>query len=595
MKTLLLPVRAVLAGLLALSATLAGAAAEPALTTTAEATRFAETGRYAEVERLCPAFQRAYPRHARCLEFGRTPEGRPMLAIVASHTGALTPAAARSRGLPVLLAQGGIHAGEIEGKDAGLTALREVLAGRAAPGALDRLVFVFVPVFNVDGHERFGAWNRPNQNGPREMGWRTTAQNLNLNRDYAKADSPEMRAMLGLLGAWDPLVYVDLHTTDGADFQANISVQVEPTLGGAPELRQIGVELRDGVLADLRAAGDIALPFYPSFIRDDDPASGFAVDVAPPRFSHGYWALRNRFGVLVETHSWKPFETRVTSQRNTLYSLIKRTAENGPTWLRAALAADVAAARLGGTIAPVDYDAAAESVTIDFPGYAYEVSPSEISGQQRITYDPSRKVDWRLPLHDRVIATATAAVPTVGYLVPLAEADWVAERLAAHGIDFRRISGPLAGVALSRYQPKAFKFAAAPFEGRTQLQLEGAWTPADESAAHGLLVPIDQPKARLVLALFEPASPDAFVRWGFFNRAFEQKEYMESYVAEQVARDMLARDPALGREFAARLASDPAFAANAVARLDFFYRRHPAWDVRYAVYPVLRVDAAPGG
>jgi len=127
-----------------------------------------------------------------------------MVALVASRSGALTPEEARRRDLPVLLLQGGIHAGEIDGKDAGFVALRELLEDRVAPGALKAFVLVFVPVFNIDGHERFGPWNRPNQVGPQEMGWRATAQNLNLNRDYAKADAPEMRAMLRLLNSWIP-------------------------------------------------------------------------------------------------------------------------------------------------------------------------------------------------------------------------------------------------------------------------------------------------------------------------------------------------------------------------------------------------------
>ena len=139
-----------------------------------------------------------------------------MLALAASRSGALTAEAARERGVPVLLFQGGIHAGEIDGKDAGFLALRELLDDKAAKGALDGLVVLFVPVFNVDGHERFGRWNRPNQRGPEEKGWRVTAQNLNLNRDYSKADTPEMQAMLRLVEAWDPIVYTDLHATDGA-------------------------------------------------------------------------------------------------------------------------------------------------------------------------------------------------------------------------------------------------------------------------------------------------------------------------------------------------------------------------------------------
>ena len=161
--------------------------AQSALTTVAERSGFSETGRYEEVTALCDAFARKYPKAVRCTTFGTTPEGRPMKALVASTSGALTSEQAQRRGLPVVLIQGGIHAGEIDGKDAGFLALREVLEGRAANGALDKLVWVFVPVFNVDGHERFGAWNRPNQRGPKEMGWRTTAQNYNLNRHLPEA------------------------------------------------------------------------------------------------------------------------------------------------------------------------------------------------------------------------------------------------------------------------------------------------------------------------------------------------------------------------------------------------------------------------
>ena len=184
-------------------------AATSDLTTVSERSGFTRTGRYDEVIALCDAFQREYPKAVRCFDFGTTPEGRPMKALAVSTTGHLDPQSARAANLPVLLAQGGIHAGEIDGKDAGFLLLREMLEGKAGRGVLDKLVVLFVPVFNIDGHERFGRWNRPNQRGPEEMGWRTTAQNYNLNRDYMKADAPEMQAMLRLVDIWDPIVTMD--------------------------------------------------------------------------------------------------------------------------------------------------------------------------------------------------------------------------------------------------------------------------------------------------------------------------------------------------------------------------------------------------
>ena len=217
--------------------------AAPDLSTVAERSGYQATGRYDEVQRLCAGYQKAYPKAVRCFSFGETPEGRPMLALAVSRSGALTAAAARQRKLPVLLVQGGIHAGEIDGKDAGFLALREALDGKAAAGALDRQVVLFIPVFNVDGHERFGKNNRPNQRGPVEMGWRVTAQNYNLNRDYVKADAPEMLAMLKLVNEWDPLAYIDLHVTDGAKFQPDVSIQVEPVHGGDAALLPLGKEI----------------------------------------------------------------------------------------------------------------------------------------------------------------------------------------------------------------------------------------------------------------------------------------------------------------------------------------------------------------
>ncbi|MBP8909783.1 MAG: peptidase M14, partial [Pseudoxanthomonas sp.] len=130
--------------------------------------------------------------------------------------------------------------------------------------------------------------------------------------------------------------------------------------------------------------------------------------------------------------------------------------------------------------------------------------------------------------------------------------------------------------------------------GRQRLTVQGQWKDEPrEVGAGALFVPIDQPLARLVLALLEPQAPDSIAAWGGLNNAFERKEYMEDYVAEQVARDMLQADPALRAQFQRKLEDEPAFAADAQARLEFFYRRHSAWDERYGLYPVLRLEQPP--
>jgi Zinc carboxypeptidase len=570
---------------------------DPTLTTIAESSGFARTGRTDEVTRLCAAFAAAWPHTVRALEFGRSAEGRPMCALLASR--------ADPRKVPVLMLQGGIHPGESDGKDAGFIALRDLLGEAAAPGALERIAVLFVPAFNVDGHERFGRWSRPNQNGPEETGWRTTAQNLNLNRDYAKADAPEMRALLALLRTWDPLLCADLHVTDGADFQPDISIQAEPINQGDPRLCSAGRELRDALIAKLAAQGSTPLPFYPDLARTDDPASGFQLTVYSPRFSSGYFPQRNRFTVLVETHSWKDYATRVRVTRNAIIGLADLVAAHGVQWRELAQQADAAAAHLGGTEVVLEFgspwreapdgrnasEASSDATLVDFKGYAYTRELSPISGEAVTVYDPMRPQIWRVPLRERVVPSLVVKAPLGGYVVPAAWAADIGARLALHGIHCEPVRARCERVQVEAFRASGVQFAAAPFEGRMRLRLAGRWQRETQDIGPGaLFVPIAQPGARLLMHLLEPLAPDSFAAWGFFNACFEQKEYLEPYVADRIARTVLTEHPSLGEEFNRRLRQDAAFAASPRERLEFFLRRHPSWDSHLNLYPVFRVD-----
>ena len=569
-----------------------------ALTTTAERSGFKQTGRYDEVVALCDAFQDVYPQAVRCFTFGTTPEGRPMKAMAVSTSGALDPKTAQARGLPVVLAQGGIHAGEIDGKDAGFWLLRDLLQGKVGKGplregVLDKTVLLFVPVFNADGHENFRAWNRPNQRGPEQMGYRVTAQRYNLNRDYVKADSAEMQAMLGLVNQWDPLAMLDLHVTDGAKFRHDISITGEPTNSGDLALREAGNALKDGIIARLATQGSLPVGFYPSFVEDDDPASGFVHGVSTPRFSNGYFPLRNRLAILVETHSWRTYPERVKATYNTILDALELVAANGPRWLQLARDADARAAKIGGQSVPLDYKATDTVRTIDFLGYAYTRTPSEISGGTMTRYDETTPQVWKIPLRDEIVPAAGIVAPKGGYLVPQAHAVTVAKQLLAHGIAFRVLTAPLRDANAQVFVADSAQFSPASVEGHQRVTLKGAWTPRmAEIAPGGLYVPIAQAKSRLLVHLLEPTAGDSMAAWGDFNNAFARKEYMEGYVAEEQARLMLAKDPALKAEFERKLRDEPEFAKSPGARLDFFYRRHPAWDTGTNRYPVLRTDTA---
>ena len=561
------------------------------LSTHAERTQFAETGRYAEVEQLCQQFQKSFPKQVRCFSFGTSPEGRSLWALAANSNGHFTAELAKANRLPVSLFQGGIHAGEIDGKDAGFLVLRELLQKPGKDNPLNKQVMLFVPIFNVDGHERFKAFNRPNQRGPKEMGWRTTAQNFNLNRDYAKADTPEMQAMLALVNTWDPLFYVDLHVTDGAKFQHDISVQIEPIFSGDAQLRAISKAYQDTMMLDLKKTGSLPLPYYPSFIEFDNPASGFADSVSPPRFSTGYFQLRNRFGVLVETHSWKTYPVRVKATAETIRSTLAQVAKNGKQWQDAANAADQRSKQIAGNMVVLQYKTEPTPTAIEFQGYAYTRTPSEISGALMTRYDESKPEVWNIPLYINISPSMSVTAPKAGYIVPPAFADLVETRLQTHGIISQRIKNSKKNMMLEQFQTKTAELSAQSFESHQALKLTGQWQKQNLAIAAGsLYVPIAQTKSALVMALLEPQAPDSYLSWGFFNNQFERKEYMENYVAEEVAREML-KDPAIKAEFEAKLAADKAFADSPQLRLEFFARKHSSWDERYQVYPVLRSDA----
>jgi hypothetical protein len=551
------------------------------LITKAEASHWIETGRYDEVIALCRGFAATYD-GVRCEDLGKTGEGRPIVALNV----------ARAPGKPTLWIEGGIHAGEIEGKDAGLWFLRDLLDGKVAPGALAAVNVIFVPVLNPDGHERFGPANRPNQRGPVAMGFRTNGARENLNRDFVKAETPEIRALLRRFLAVNPVVFVDIHTTDGAMFEHDVSVTVAPRAPRPDGLDRAALALGDELAARLTERGHLPVTFYPSFVNDDDPSSGFAIAESPPRFSNAYAAARSRIGILVENHSWRPYEHRVRTTYDFLRALFELAAREAPAWTAAEARAGAADLGLGGGELPVAWENGPHVTSLSFRGYAYEREPSEISGGTWTKYDETRPQTWQMPLRDELVAKTTVRVPRAGYIVDGGYAARVADVLDAHGVRYERLAGT-PRLAVDAY--RATRVTPQPlFEGHARLALEGAWARETRTLDRGaLFVPVRQPGARVIVQLFDPAAPDSLAQWGIFATPFERKEYMEAYVAEEAARAMLAAQPGLRAQFDAALAADPELAKDPAKRLEWFYRRHPAWDERTNLWPIYRADEAP--
>jgi hypothetical protein len=375
-----------------------------------------------------------------------------------------------------------------------------------------------------------------------------------------------------------------------------VAVLLRPSNPDAPPaLGKAVVALRERVMQLLTEAKHLPLgDFYPAFVREDDPAGGFAVSSPPPRFSDAYWSLRNRIGILVETHAWKDYATRVRATHDTLVAVTRELAAHGEEWRAAARAAEAADRELGGKQVVLAWQTdEKKSRPIDFPGFAYTREQSPISGKLRIRYDATKPETWHIPYFGTLIPKITVTLPSIGWYVPPPWADLVATKLAAHGIQHARTGGPGEEREVQRFRATAVKREAATYEARAMVALEGRWVKERRQLApNGLFVPVRQPLARLAAQLLEPEAPDSLTSWGFFDAVFERKEYMEDYVLEEVAQKMLA-DPAVKAEFNRRLATDPAFAGSPKARLDFFYRRHPSFDAELDAVPVYRLSQAP--
>ncbi|MCE5232673.1 MAG: M14 family metallopeptidase [Mizugakiibacter sp.] len=584
----------VLLSWLALLPALVPAADAADWTTPAEAAHYRSTPDGAATRAYLQRLADAAPGTLRLARFGTTPQGRPLDVVVASNGGTFTPAAARAAGKAVVLVQAGIHAGEIEGKDAGLALLRDLVIRHKYPHLLDRVVLLYVPVFNVDGHARTGPYNRINQNGPAAMGFRATAQNLNLNRDYVKADAPEMRAWLALWNAWLPDLLIDVHTTDGADYRYDLTWYTEDPHKLDPAIDAWQRAALNAVLPRFERRGHLASPYLE--LKDGrDITKGIVNFGSGPRFSTGYAALQNRPALLIETHMLKDYATRVRASYDMVELMLERVAAD-PAALRDAVAradaATVARAARTDVRVPLAFKLAEPPTTITLKGFAFTQERSEISGDLWVHYDPRRPQTYTVPWW-RDLAPEVSVAPPAAYLVP---AEWSAaiERLDAHGIRYERLAKPLT-LEADTWRMTHPEWATQPFESHLMLaRFDIAPERTTVTLAPGaVIVPLDQRAANVAIELLEPQAPDSLVAWGYFDAIFQQHEYAEPRVAEQLARDMLAKDPALRAAFEAKLRDNPAFAGNPAARLAWFYDRSP-WKAvqRVGLYPVLRLDAA---
>ena len=552
-----------------------------------EKSGFKETPRYDQTVEYCKKLASASP-WIKYVSFGVSPQGRDLPLLIVDRNGNFTPLKVHRSGNAVLLIEAGIHPGEIDGKDAGLMFIRDIAIYKKYEDLLNHVTILFIPIFNVDGHERFSAYNRINQNGPKEMGWRTTAQNLNLNRDFLKADTPEMKAWLKMFNKWLPDFFVDIHATDGADFQYVMTYALE-TFGNMDDGLTTWAENEylKVMEEDMEKAGYPIFP-YVAFRRWHDPKSGLRSMLSAPRLSQGYTAIQNRIGFLIENHMLKDYKTRVSATYEALIITCEILNKEYEKLIMLNKIADEysAGSEFRSKKFPIDFRASNDSIMVDFKGFEYEVERSNLSGGNWFKYS-DKPVDFKLPYFNNQNPVVEVDLPEA-YIIPPEWID-VIERLELHGIKYSQLDEPVV-IPVKTYKFKNVSWRQLPYEGRHPVSFDyDEIIEEREFSAGSVVIDMNQRTARVIAHILEPKAPDSYLYWGFFDAIFEQKEYAESYVMESLARKMLVEDPELKKEFDQMKTNNPDFANNFWAILNWFYSKTPYWDQKKNVYPVGKI------
>ena len=500
-----------------------------------ELTNYRETSHYSDVRSFLDSLGKL--RAPIVLgSIGKTNEGREIPYVIASRPLVSTPSAAKQLGRPIVYVQGNIHAGEVEGKDALLALLRD-LTFSSKPNALDSIVLIVVPIYNADGNERFApqSVNRTEQNGPEMVGIRANAQNLDLNRDYVKAEAPETRASLAMFNAWDPDVFMDLHTTDGSFH--GYALTYSPSLSPAAVFG--GVYARDSLLPLLRSRMHVRDGFevfdYGNFVSDGrglvadtTVPEGWETYDSRPRFGSNYYGIRGRIGILSEAYSHDTLERRIAATYAFVKEALSLVAEKGAAikslsaraesqplaWGRSPDSLQMVAVRSELVASPPKLEVIKED--LEKTGDSSLTQPGVPRGERRT----GRYRTVRMPVYDRFTSTLDRVPPAAYVVAP--EDTAVVTLLRLHGVRVDRSD--------SAWTARGESFAIdsiitnqRPFQGHHEIRLKGHWERGLQSLPSGsFIVSTAQARGALIVYLLEPESDDGFVTWNFFDRHMQK-------------------------------------------------------------------------
>lgn len=528
----------------------------------------------------------AYPGIFHLSKVGSTDSGEPLHVAVLNTSGEFDPEKIRRSGKQILLINNGIHPGEPEGIDATILLLRDYLEKPELQKVLEHLAIVVIPVYNIDGCLNRNSFSRANQDGPESYGFRGNARNYDLNRDFIKCDSRNARSFNQIFTQWMPDIFVDNHTSNGADYQYTMTLiatqhnKLEAPLGQF--LEQV---MLPELYADMKGRKWEMIPYVDS--PKETPDSGIMGFCDYGRYSTGYAALWNTIGFMPETHMLKPFKDRVWSTYHFMDVVIHFMSRH------IAEIKDVRAKAWENTRTKKEFalDYAMDQKkqdTITFKGYEAKYKPSEVSGLPRLWYDRSAPYEKKIPYYNHFVPSELVTKPAA-YIIPHAWEN-VIERMKINGVEMKPLDKPIE-VETETYFIRDFQTRNG-WEGHyyhSGVQLEKK--KLKRKFSKGDMVILTNQKAnRYIMETLEPTAPDSWFAWNFFEPILMQKEYFSAYVFEDLAAQFLKENPTVKAELDAKRKAEPDFAADAAKQLDWVYRKSPWYEPTHRMYPVARVD-----
>lgn len=560
------------------------AATDTTLVTPYERSGGKQTATYEEIISFYKRLNDTYTTIAMA-DMGPNDNGYPMRYAAYTNDGKLEKEEIRASNKLVIMVNNGIHAGEPDGIDACMMLMRDAACGRIK--VPDNVVLVVVPVYNIGGVLNRGSHSRANQNGPESYGFRGNARNLDLNRDMIKCDAAETLGLEDLFTKMSPDIFVDNHVSDGADYQ-HVMTLLETQrnkLGG-----ETGAFMHDKltplIYKDMKKQGYDLVPYVNDF--SGTPNNGWREFYESPRFTSGYAALFQTIAYVPETHMLKPFKERVMATYALMQSIIKTGSEHANE-IKQARANDKKALLAQKEFA-LDWRVdTTRCDSITFKGYDADHKTSEVSGLPRLYYDRKKPFTKRVPFYNTYVPTKTATAPK-GYVIPKT---WtpVIICLRANGVRMQRITYD-STMMLTAYHIDNYETTPRPYE-RHYLHKNVQVTPQKvpiRVTQGDYMIWTDQPARRYLVETLEPTAPDAFFAWNYFDGILQQKEYFSDYVFEDLAAELLKKDPELKKQLEEKRRNDPEFAKSAEAQLDFVYRHSPYFEQSYLRYPVYRLE-----